>query len=191
MAGYPRSPGLLGLAPTGEQSAGLLGLAYDPRFVHRAQQIVPQGYDAATEQMMREQLRGLLWGAASMAPVTGQAIAAKEGYDALREGDWAGLGLAAFGMLPNGKAAQKIFRIAIPHGTKPFSQIVRNPTQEMERLLLDTSKYKALREMVDADTGERYVWDAADLTHAGVADELGVARPHYEGEGWFGLDENK
>lgn len=54
-------------------------------------------------------------------------------------------------------------------------RVLQNPTAQELVGFLNRTKYKAARRLVDEDTGDVFVWDAADpALHQLVAEELGV-----------------
>jgi hypothetical protein len=59
-----------------------------------------------------------------------------------------------------------------------FGQPVRvlsNPSSQQTNGFLNRTKYKAARRITDPETGDVYLWDAADpALHKMVADQLGI-----------------
>lgn len=57
-------------------------------------------------------------------------------------------------------------------------RVLQNPTGRQLERFLSRTKYKAARRVVDEDTGDVFIWDAADPTmHALVAKDLGIKSP--------------
>lgn len=117
--------------------------------------------------------------ALTMTPVVGDV--ASLGYaarDASR-GDWWGAGLNALGVLPmvpalGTMAGKARGAVELDYYGTPL-RVLQNPSPREMAGFLGRSKYKAARRIIDPDTGDVYVWDAADpALHRMVAEHLGV-----------------
>ena len=60
---------------------------------------------------------------------------------------------------------------------------VKNPSPDQIKALIEASKFKALRQIIDCRNGDIWVWDFAAADHRSGANKLGV--PYYlrPGEG--------
>lgn len=105
-------------------------------------------------------------------PVVGNALSARDSYNAFADRDWLGAGLGALG------AAPFLGGMAKPFNVDYFGKAVKvlhNPSPQETFGFLNKTKYKAGRRIVDPETGDTFIWDAADpALHRMMGEKLGV-----------------
>lgn len=175
------SAGLLPLL-TGGQS-GLLS-AYEPSARERIGNAI---YDSLRGFGLRgtaSSARKAYEATADFVPGLGDVLAANDFGRAVDSGDTLGAIMAggglALGVVPVvGDAANSAAKRArgafnLDYFGSPV-RILQNPTDAEVKGFLSRTKYKAARRIKDPDTGDIYIWDAADPTlHGMVAKDLGV-----------------
>jgi hypothetical protein len=113
-------------------------------------------------------------------------------HDAMLKGAIGGAGAAMTGPIAGSAAraavrAPQMFDSVVSAGGRPGKftldyygtpvNLLQNPSRQRLEGFLNRTKYKAARRIVDEDTGDIYVWDAADpALHEMIAKQLGIKK---------------